>query len=55
MLLQHGLLEAAEKGYEKLYLSADLKGYCEKYGRRNSGIVYAMSSGHIKLYEKAQL
>ena len=52
-LLQHGLNEAAKKGYEKLYLSTDLEGYYEKYGWENSGIVYGVSGGHIKLYEKS--
>ncbi|RNA67679.1 GNAT family N-acetyltransferase [Alteribacter keqinensis] len=51
-LLQHGLKEAAKKGYDKLYLSTDLEGYYEKYGWKNSGIVYGVSGGHIKLYEK---
>ncbi|MFD1851605.1 GNAT family N-acetyltransferase [Oceanobacillus bengalensis] len=51
-LLQHSLKEAAKKGYDKLYLSTDLDGYYEKYGWRNSGVVYGVSGGHIKLYEK---
>jgi GNAT superfamily N-acetyltransferase len=51
-LLQHGLKEAAKKGYEKLFLSTDLENYYEKYGWRNCGVVYGVSGGHIKLYEK---
>lgn len=52
MLLQHGLKEAAKKDYNKLYLSTDLDGYYEKYGWKNSGVVYGVNGGHIKLYEK---
>lgn len=51
-LLQHGLQEAAKKGFDKLYLSSDLDGYYEKYGWINSGVVYGVSGGHIKIYEK---
>lgn len=51
-LLQHSLKEASKKGYDKLYLSTDLDGYYEKYGWRNSGVVYGASGGSIKLYEK---
>lgn len=51
-LLQHSLQEAAKKGYDKLYLSTDLEDYYEKYGWRNSGLVYGVSGNHIKLYEK---
>lgn len=51
-LLQHSLKEAAKIGYYKLYLSTDLDGYYEKYGWKNSGIVYGVSGEHIKLYEK---
>lgn len=51
-LLQHSLIETANKGYDKLYLSTDLDGYYEKYGWRNSGVVYGVSGGNIKLYEK---
>lgn len=51
-LLQHGLKEAAKKGYDTLYLTSDLEGYYEKYGWKNSGVVYGVSGGHIKLYEK---
>ncbi|MFS0881841.1 GNAT family N-acetyltransferase [Bacillus sp. 7586-K] len=51
-LLQHSLQEAAKKGYDKLYLSTDLEDYYEKYGWRNSGLVYGVSGDPIKLYEK---
>ncbi|WP_416150117.1 GNAT family N-acetyltransferase [Salipaludibacillus sp. HK11] len=51
-LLQHSLREAKKKGYDKLYLSTDLDGYYEKYGWKNSGIVYGVSGEYIKLYEK---
>lgn len=51
-LLQHALQEAAKKGFNKLYLSSDLGGYYEKYGWRNISVVYGVSGGHIKLYEK---
>ncbi|KPB04140.1 GNAT family N-acetyltransferase [Bacillus sp. CHD6a] len=51
-LLDHGLSEAAEKGYENLYLTTDLENYYERYGWKNSGIVYGADGGSIKLYEK---
>ncbi|MGG0664994.1 hypothetical protein ABE042_12885 [Viridibacillus arvi] len=51
-MLQHRLKEAARKGYDKLYLSTDLEGYYKKNGWENSGVVYGVSGGHIKLYEK---
>lgn len=51
-LLEHGLNEAAIKGYNTLYLTTDLEGYYEKYGWKNSGVVYGPGGGHSKLYEK---
>ncbi|MBM7621599.1 GNAT superfamily N-acetyltransferase [Bacillus tianshenii] len=51
-LLDHGLSVAAEKGYENLYLTTDIENYYEKYGWKNSGIVYGAGGGSIKLYEK---
>jgi GNAT superfamily N-acetyltransferase len=52
MLLDHGLKEAAKKGYKKLYLTSDLENFYEKYGWKNNGIAYGVSGGHIKVYEK---
>ena len=52
-LLKHGLQEAAKKGFAKLYLSIDLEDYYEKYGWINTGVVYGVSGGHIKIYEQA--
>lgn len=52
-LLQHGLQEAAKKGYDTLYLTTDLEHYYEKYGWQENGIVYGMTGGSIKLYQKA--
>lgn len=51
-LLQHGLENAANKGYSKLYLTTDLVNYYEKYGWKNSGSVYGVSGEAIKLYER---
>jgi GNAT superfamily N-acetyltransferase len=51
-LLDHGLRVAADKGYENLYLTTDIENYYEKYGWKNSGIVYGPGGGSIKLYEK---
>ena len=51
-LLQHGLEEAAKKGYKTLYLLSDLEGYYEKYGWRNNGVAYGVGGGDIKIYEK---
>ena len=51
-LLQHGLEEAARKGYKTLYLTSDLEGYYEKYGWRNTGVAYGVGGGDIKIYEK---
>jgi GNAT superfamily N-acetyltransferase len=51
-LLQHGLEEAARKGYKTLYLNSDLVGYYEKYGWRNIGVSYGLGGGDIKIYEK---
>lgn len=54
-LLRHGLKEAANKGYNKLYLSTDLESYYEKYGWQKSGIVYGASGDHIKFMKKKQM
>jgi GNAT superfamily N-acetyltransferase len=51
LLLQHGLEEAAKKGYKKLYLTSDLEGFYEKYGWRNNGLAYGIGGGNIKIYE----
>ncbi|MCU9614913.1 GNAT family N-acetyltransferase [Caldibacillus lycopersici] len=51
-LLQHGLMEAAKKGYKKLFLATDLEGYYEKYGWKHSGLVYGASGYSINFYEK---
>ncbi|MFS0777174.1 GNAT family N-acetyltransferase [Neobacillus sp. 3P2-tot-E-2] len=52
-LLEHGLSEAAKKGYKKLYLTTDLENYYEKYRWNHNGIAYGPSGGHIKIYEKS--
>lgn len=52
LLLNHGLKQAAIKGYKKLYLTSDLEGYYEKYGWKNNGIAYGVSGGYLKIYEK---
>jgi GNAT superfamily N-acetyltransferase len=52
ILLNHGLKEAAKKGYKKLYLTSDLENFYEKYGWKNNGVAYGVSGGDIKIYEK---
>lgn len=52
MLLEHGLKEAAKKGYKKLHLISDLNDFYEKYGWKNSGVAYGLSGESIKIYEK---
>lgn len=51
-LLNHGLQEAAKKGYKSLYLTSDLEGYYEKYGWKKIGIAYGPSGGSLPLFEK---
>lgn len=52
-LLNHGLLEAAKRGYKFLYLTSDLKGYYEKYEWEKIGVAYGPSGGYIPLFKKA--
>lgn len=52
MILDHGLKEAAKKGYDKLYLTSDLENFYEKYGWKHNGIAFGVSGGNIKIYEK---
>ncbi|EJQ13821.1 hypothetical protein IE3_02720 [Bacillus cereus BAG3X2-1] len=52
-LLNHGLLEAAKRGYKFLYLTSDLKGYYEKYGWEKIGVAYGPSGGDIPLFKKS--
>ncbi|PEA77676.1 GNAT family N-acetyltransferase [Bacillus wiedmannii] len=52
-LLTHGLLEAAKRGYQFLYLTSDLKDYYEKYGWEKIGVTYGPSGGYIPLFKKA--
>ncbi|MEK8197878.1 GNAT family N-acetyltransferase [Lysinibacillus sp. FSL M8-0134] len=51
-LLNHGLQEAAKRGYEYLYLTSDLKDYYEKYGWEKIGVAYGLSGGRIPLFKK---
>jgi N-acetylglutamate synthase-like GNAT family acetyltransferase len=51
--LEHGLSEAAKKGYKKLHLTTDLENYYEKYGWEQNGVAYGPSGGHLKIYEKS--
>ncbi|HDR4424286.1 MULTISPECIES: GNAT family N-acetyltransferase [Bacillus] len=51
-LLNHGLLEAAKRGYQFLYLTSDLKDYYEKYGWEKIGVAYGPSGGYIPLFKK---
>ncbi|GAB6550000.1 MULTISPECIES: GNAT family N-acetyltransferase [Bacillus] len=52
-LLNHGLLEAAKRGYHFLYLTSDLNGYYEKYGWDKIGVAYGPSGGCIPLFKKS--
>ncbi|MFE9078259.1 GNAT family N-acetyltransferase [Bacillus cereus] len=52
-LLNHGLLEAAKRGYHFLYLTSDLNGYYEKYGWEKIGVAYGPSGGCIPLFKKS--
>lgn len=52
-MLNHGLLEAAKRGYKFLYLTSDLKEYYEKYGWEKIGVAYGPSGGYIPLFKKS--
>lgn len=49
-LLQHALREAAQKGYENLYLCTDLERYYEKYGWDCLGDGYIFNGDPTKIY-----
>ncbi|EZH66810.1 acetyltransferase [Bacillaceae bacterium JMAK1] len=49
--LEHGLKEAAKRGYHSLYLTSDLEGYYEKYGWQQIGVAYGPSGDSIPLFE----
>ncbi|MCC7504574.1 MAG: GNAT family N-acetyltransferase [Saprospiraceae bacterium] len=51
-LLQHGLAQAAQKGFEHLYLSTDLEGFYEKNGWSLFGSGFNIFDGEIKIYWK---
>ncbi|MDF2680143.1 MAG: family N-acetyltransferase [Brevibacillus sp.] len=52
-LLEHAIQEAAQKGFQSLYLTTDLEGYYEKYGWTHTSVAYGVSGGSIKVYEKS--
>ncbi|WP_163528076.1 GNAT family N-acetyltransferase [Halobacillus ihumii] len=52
-LLNHGVQEAAKRGYNFLYLTSDLNGYYEKYGWEKIGVAYGTSGGNIPLFKKS--
>ncbi|RWZ58665.1 GNAT family N-acetyltransferase [Halobacillus fulvus] len=51
-LLDHGIQEAARKGYSTVYLTTDLDGYYEQYGWKEEGIAYNSGGESLKLYRK---
>jgi GNAT superfamily N-acetyltransferase len=51
-MLNHGLAEAKQKGFDKLYLSSDLENFYEKKGWSYLADCYGFSGGSIKVYEK---
>lgn len=50
--LNHGLHEAALKGYSHLYLSTDLIDFYERKGWEHISMGYGVGGGEIKIYEK---
>ena len=52
-MLDHGLREAAKRGYKFLYLTSDLNGFYEKYGWEKIGVAYDPSGGCIPLFQKS--
>lgn len=51
-LLEHGLKEAARKGFTDLYLSSDLEDFYERKGWTYFAEGYGVSGGSIKIYRK---
>ncbi|MBW8325517.1 MAG: GNAT family N-acetyltransferase [Prolixibacteraceae bacterium] len=51
-LIQHGLLEARQKGFEKLYLSTHLNTFYENMGWKHIANGYHVDDSEIKIYEK---
>ena len=51
-LIQHGLLEAHQKGFEKLYLSTHLNTFYENMGWKHIANGYHVDDSEIKIYEK---
>ena len=49
-LLAHGLREAREAGYDRLYLCTDLEGYYEKYGWVYVTDGYGIAGDKTKIY-----
>lgn len=52
-LLDHGLAQAKEKGFEALYLSTDLKNFYERKNWTHIGDGYGWGGGSIKIYSRA--
>jgi len=52
-LLIHGLTEASNKGFEKLYLSTDLKDFYDKKGWDLFSYGYSLSGEKFKIYAKS--
>lgn len=51
-LLDHGLTQAKNKGFEALYLSTDLENFYERKHWTHFGTGYGFSGGNIKIYKK---
>lgn len=51
MLLEHGRIEAAKMGFEKLYLCTDHNGYYEKYGWNYIGNGFHPWGSESRIYE----
>lgn len=51
-LIQHGLLETSNKGFERLYLSTHLNAFYEKTGWKHIANGYHTDDSEIKIYEK---
>lgn len=54
-LLIHGLKETNKKGFEKLYLSTDLKGFYEKKGWNLFSIGYSTNGEKFNIYAKSTI
>ena len=50
MLLDHGRIEAAKSGFEKLYLCTDHEGFYERYGWRFFGMEASEFGGDARVY-----